>query len=119
MQSEKEIRKRRRLDAFRDRNDKSEEPPAKKLYPQEVEGMGRVLVDAPPTGSGGTGAAPAHDAPTKRRMPRRKRRRGGARRGQGAERGDEEEEVVLVDAVLRGGLEIESIVMCDTQWNSD
>ncbi|KAH9917392.1 uncharacterized protein BXZ73DRAFT_53365 [Epithele typhae] len=78
--TEKDMRKRRRLDAFRDK----EKEAGPKLYATEVEGRGRVLSDMPPEG---LGAQP--DTPVKRRVNRRKRRRGG-RRGQCAEPQEDE-----------------------------
>ncbi|KAI0757625.1 hypothetical protein C8Q80DRAFT_1265518 [Daedaleopsis nitida] len=82
--SEKEIRKRRRLDAFKD--GPAKKAPSTTLYPVEVEGRGRLLLNVPPEG---TTVNP--DTPVKRRVIRRKRRRGG-RRGQA---GDPQEDEVV------------------------
>ena len=79
--SENETKKRRRLDAFRDDRERGR---ASKLYPQEVEGLGRVLLNVPPEGAG----APT-DTPVKRRVNRRKRRRGGRRGPIGVAQDDE------------------------------
>ncbi|EJF55716.1 hypothetical protein DICSQDRAFT_164186, partial [Dichomitus squalens LYAD-421 SS1] len=81
--SEQEIRKRRRLDAFREHPEKKEAAP--KLYPVEVEGRGRLLLDVPPEGT-----VPVHArTPVKRRPNKRKRRRGG-RRGAATEEQEDE-----------------------------
>ncbi|PIL29904.1 transcription factor [Ganoderma sinense ZZ0214-1] len=68
--SEQEVRKRRRLDAFREER----REPGTKLYPAVVEGRGRLLLNVPPEG---TSIPP--DAPVKRKVNKRKRRRGGRR----------------------------------------
>ena len=81
---EKEIRKKRRLDAFRDVRAKEPAPATTKLYPQEVEGVGRVLLNVPVEGP----SAPA-DTPVKRRPNKRRRRRGGRRGGAGDTQDDE------------------------------
>ncbi|RPD59365.1 hypothetical protein L227DRAFT_611976 [Lentinus tigrinus ALCF2SS1-6] len=79
--TEKEVRKRKWLDAFKeDRNKES----STKLYPVEVEGRGRLLLNVPPEGSAGH-----PDNPVKKRVIRRKRRRGGGRRGQADVQDDE------------------------------
>ncbi|KAI0696480.1 hypothetical protein C8T65DRAFT_814304 [Cerioporus squamosus] len=70
---EKEVRKRKRLEAFKDDREKEA---STKLYPVEVEGRGRLLLNVPPEGT-----AIHPDTPVKKRVTRRKRRRGG-RRGQ-------------------------------------
>ncbi|RDX51465.1 hypothetical protein OH76DRAFT_1435380 [Lentinus brumalis] len=71
--SEKEVRKRKRLEAFKDGREKEA---STKLYPVEVEGRGRLLLNVPPEGM-----VALPDTPVKKRVTRRKRRRGG-RRGQ-------------------------------------
>ncbi|KAI0353153.1 hypothetical protein OH77DRAFT_631450 [Trametes cingulata] len=71
--SEREIKKRRRLDLFRDNPERKES--GSKLYPVEVEGRGRLLLNVPPEGT------PAHpETPVKRRTIRKKKRRGGGKR---------------------------------------
>ncbi|KAI0735899.1 hypothetical protein C8Q76DRAFT_713659 [Earliella scabrosa] len=80
--SEKEIRKRRRLEAFKDDPERREA--SSKLYPVEVEGRGRLLLNVPPEGSAGS-----TDTPVKRRVNRRKRKRGGRRGGAGDAQEDE------------------------------
>ncbi|KAI0641169.1 hypothetical protein C8Q79DRAFT_992152 [Trametes meyenii] len=70
--SEKEVRKRRRLNLFRENIDRKEG--GAKLYPVEVEGRGRVLLNVPPE------SPPAHiEVPARKRVPRPKKRRGGRR----------------------------------------
>ena len=81
--SEQEVRKRRRLDAFREER----REPTTKLYPAVVEGRGRLLLNVPPEG---TSVPP--DAPVKRKVNKRKRRRGG-RRGALAHDSQEDEPV--------------------------
>ncbi|KAI1784690.1 hypothetical protein LXA43DRAFT_1121331 [Ganoderma leucocontextum] len=81
--SEQEIRKRRRLDAFRE----EKREPGTKLYPAVVEGRGRLLLNVPPEGT----AVPP-DAPAKRKVNKRRRRRGG-RRGAPAHDSQEDEPV--------------------------
>ena len=81
--SEQELRKRRRLEAFREDPEKKEA--TTKLYPVEVAGRGRLLLDVPPEGS----AAARAETPVKRRPNKRKRRRGG-RRGAAIEEHEDE-----------------------------
>lgn len=83
--SEKEIKKRRRLEAFKD--DPAKKKVGSKLYPVEVEGRGRLLINVPPEGS-----IASTDTPVKRRVVNRRKRRRGGRRGQG---GDAQEDEVV------------------------
>ncbi|KAI0668703.1 hypothetical protein C8Q78DRAFT_1045594 [Trametes maxima] len=70
--NEKEVRKRRRLDLFRENIDRKEG--GAKLYPVELEGRGRVLLNVPPE------SPPAQaEVPVRKRVPRPKKRRGGRR----------------------------------------
>ena len=71
--TEKEVKKRKWLEAFKDHHEKEG---STKLYPVEIEGRGRLLLNVPPEG-----VASNPDTPVKKRVNRRKRRRGG-RRGQ-------------------------------------
>ncbi|KAI0825407.1 hypothetical protein BC628DRAFT_273931 [Trametes gibbosa] len=80
--NEKELRKRRRLDLFRDKSDLKE--PASKLYPVEIEGRGRLLFNVPPEG---TLAHP--ETPVKKRIVRKRKRKGGRKGPHG--RQDEED----------------------------
>ncbi|EIW65261.1 uncharacterized protein TRAVEDRAFT_42639 [Trametes versicolor FP-101664 SS1] len=83
--SERETKKRKRLDMFREKTAAKESAP--KLYPVEVEGRGRLLLNVPPEGS------PTHpETPVKRRVVRRKKRRGGRKGAHGRQDDDEEGE---------------------------
>ncbi|KAH9855795.1 hypothetical protein C2E23DRAFT_811986 [Lenzites betulinus] len=81
--SEKDLRKRRRLDLFRDKPDSKE---SSKLYPVEIEGRGRLLLNVPPEGS------PAHpETPVKKRIVRKRKRRGGRKGAHGRQDEDDGE----------------------------
>ncbi|KAI0656814.1 hypothetical protein C8Q70DRAFT_1008953 [Cubamyces menziesii] len=82
--SEREMRKRRRLDLFRDTSVKDSGP---KLYAVEVEGRGRVLLNVPPEGK-----TTQPETPVKKRVVRRKKRRG-ARKGNAGTHDDDSEPV--------------------------
>ncbi|KAI0369953.1 hypothetical protein BV20DRAFT_945141 [Pilatotrama ljubarskyi] len=83
--SEREIKKRRRLDMFRQNAERKAS--GSKLYPVEIEGRGRLLLNVPPEG---TPAQP--ETPVKRRTVRKKKRRGGGKRSAVNGRDDEDAE---------------------------
>ncbi|KAI9065520.1 hypothetical protein FKP32DRAFT_1590463, partial [Trametes sanguinea] len=81
--SEKEVRKRRRLELFKERPERKDL--GSRLYPVELEGRGRVLVNVPPEG------APVHpETPPRKRPVKKKKRRGGRKSRGGADDDDGE-----------------------------
>ncbi|CDO74795.1 hypothetical protein BN946_scf185001.g43 [Trametes cinnabarina] len=79
--SEKEMRKRRRLELFKKHQERKES--GSRLYPVELEGRGRVLLDVPPEDE------PIHPKTPPRKRSATKKRRGGRKSRGGA--GDDEE----------------------------
>ncbi|OSD05633.1 hypothetical protein PYCCODRAFT_1432173 [Trametes coccinea BRFM310] len=86
--SEKEVRKRRRLELFKEHSERKDS--GSRLYPVELEGCGRVLVNVPPEG------APAHPETPPRKRPAKKRKRRGGRKSRGGA-GDDDGEPVEPD----------------------
>ncbi|KAI0073736.1 hypothetical protein K474DRAFT_1700146 [Panus rudis PR-1116 ss-1] len=84
--SEKEMKKRRRLAAFEDSPSRS---PPRKLYPVELEGRGRVLLDQPINEP-----APHVEAAAKQRSPRKGKGKATKKRGQVAEDTPKEPEML-------------------------
>ncbi|KAI0638814.1 hypothetical protein C8Q77DRAFT_1077724 [Trametes polyzona] len=83
--SEKEMRKRRRLELFKEKPD-AKDSPGSKLYAVEVEGRGRLLLNVPPEGT------PAQaETPVKKRAVRRRKRKGGRRGAHGKQEEDDGE----------------------------
>ncbi|KAI0770975.1 hypothetical protein BD413DRAFT_554168 [Trametes elegans] len=71
--NEREIKKRKRLELFKDTPERRET--GSKLYPVEIEGRGRLLLNVAPPGT-----AAHSETPARKRAVKRKRRRG-ARKG--------------------------------------
>ncbi|KAI8983205.1 hypothetical protein BD414DRAFT_490248 [Trametes punicea] len=88
--SEKEMRKRRRLELFMKEPERKES--GLKLFPVQIEGRGRVLLNMPPQG-----LVPHPETPPRKRAATRKRRRRGGRKSGAGPRDEDDGEPVEPD----------------------